>query len=43
MQSINEHHKQQAKRDKRDAIVIGALFGIVWLLSAALIFSTQAR
>lgn len=37
MQTINQYHKQQAKQNKQDSIVIGVLFGFAWVLSVALI------
>jgi hypothetical protein len=41
MQSINDYHQQQSKRNKQDAIVIGTLFGLVWVLSALLIITAK--
>lgn len=43
MQIINQYHQDQAKQDRRDARIVGFLFGLTWVLSAALIISAQVR
>lgn len=41
MQTINEYHKQKAKRDTLETAVIGTLFAFIWVLSACLIITAQ--
>jgi tetrahydromethanopterin S-methyltransferase subunit G len=43
MQTINQYHQQQAKQNKRDAIIIGTLFGLILGLSALLIIAAQTK
>lgn len=43
MQTINEYHKQQAKREKLDAAIVSTLFGLVWFLGTVLIVTAQIK
>jgi hypothetical protein len=43
MQTISDYHKQQAKRDKLDSIIVSTLFGLIWILSVASIVAAQIK
>ena len=43
MQTISQYHKQKAKREKLDNIIVGTLFGSIMFLSALLIILAQIK